>query len=237
MSEKHAYDDDDITTRKRPRVCDLPGGIPMHWWLYLTRQYQDGLAGRDAGLDYHVLSQFQFNGAPPQRWYSSEKPWSGITLDDNTGRNVTRINLSGSKLVTLPESINKLKLLTHLDMNHNKLVTLPESIGDLLILNNLDVSFNKLVTLPESINKLNSLNWLNLSDNHLKVLPESINKLKSLIVLYMPNNKLVTLPESISELKSLRNMSISGNPVSSTRDKRDEISRRFARQGLYMIID
>ena len=201
--------------RKHPRVCDLPGGIPVHWWLYLTRQYQDGLFGRDAGFDFHVLTQFQFDASPPQRWYTREiKSWSGITLDLNTKRNVIRINLSGVMLLQIPESIGDLQSLVLLYMPNNKLVTLPESIGNLKSLRHLDISDNALTTLPETIVNLNSL-----------------------IRLEMNRNKLTTLPESISELVSLTYISISENPVSSTKDKQNEIIRRFARLRLYIDID
>ena len=264
MSDEHFHDETDadefdITTRKRPRVCDLPGGIPMHWWLYLTRQYQDGLFGRDAGFDFHVLSQFQFDVASPRQWYTRVKPWSGIILHSINQRNVTRINLSGSKLVQLPESIGDLELLEDLFLCYNCLVTLPESIGDLKSLRRLLISDNelttlpesigdlhalillympnnKLVTLPESMNKLKSLIHLDVSENELSTLPESINKLKSLIHLDMNHNKLVTLPDSISELVSLTYISVSENPVSSTKDKQNEIIRRFARLRLSMDI-
>ena len=216
MSEKHAYDDDS-TTRKRPRVWKLP----MHWWLYLSHQYQDGLAGRDAGFDYHVLIEFNFDAQrspphrryinrPPYNWYSSKKPWSGITLDLNTKRNVTEINLSGLELARLPDSIGDLKLLTWLDLNHNFLTRLPDSISELI-----------------------SLTWLNISDNYLTILPESINKLVSLKWLNLRDNFFRTFPDSTCDLQSLTWLDLSLNWLSEDAD--DEYRERFSRPGLCII--
>ena len=139
--------------RKHPRVCDLPGGIPVHWWLYLTRQYQDGLFGRDAGFDFHVLLQFQFDVASPQQWYSSEEPWSGITLDSDI-RNVIRINLSGVMLLQIPESIGDLQSLVLLYMPNNKLVTLPESISELVSLTYMSISENPVSSTKDKQNEI-----------------------------------------------------------------------------------
>ena len=197
---------------EKRRICNRKD-LPMHWWFGLSHRYQDGLAGRDAGFDYHVLSQFQFDASPPQRWYSSEEPWSGITLDLNTKRNVIRINLSGVMLLQIPESIGDLKILTYLDLNYNMLPQIPDSISELKSLMRLEMNHNELAALPESIGELELLTYLDLRDN-----------------------ALVTLPESISKLNSLNWLLISGNPVSSTRDKRDEVIRRFARLRLYMDI-
>ena len=212
VGEKHGFDeivnnDVDNTMRKRPRVWKLP----VHWWLYLTRQYQDGLFGRDAGFDYHVLSQFQFDDASPRRWYTREKPWSGITLDDNTGRNVTEIVLTLSQLKTIPESINKLNSLTYLEMGHNYLVKLPNSIGDLHSLTQLYIENNCLIYLPDSIGDLYKLIVLNISNNRLQQIPESIGNLTSLEILELQHNCLIYLPDSIGDLYKLIVLNISNN--------------------------
>ena len=105
MSEKHAYDDDDSTTRKRPRVWNLPGG----------------LADREAGFDFYVLSQFQFDAHTSQQWYTREiKSWSGIMIAHENKRNMNRINLSGVMLLQLPDFVSNLVSLILLYMPNNK---------------------------------------------------------------------------------------------------------------------
>ena len=101
-----------------------------------------------------MLTQFQFDASPPQRWYTRErKTWSGITLDSDI-RNVIRINLSGSKLVQLPESIGDLELLTDLFLCYNMLPLIPESIGDLNALRNISVSENPVSSTKDKQNEI-----------------------------------------------------------------------------------
>ena len=57
------------------------GRIPVYWWFGFSRSYEDGRAGEE-GRICHVLSEIEFDGACPDKWYS-DKPlseWKGVRL-------------------------------------------------------------------------------------------------------------------------------------------------------------
>ena len=43
--------------------------LPVYWWFGFSRSYEDGRAGEE-GRIRHVLSEFVFNGASPDYWFS-----------------------------------------------------------------------------------------------------------------------------------------------------------------------
>jgi len=90
---------------------------------------------------------------------------------------VSRLDLSGNQLTSLPESIGQLTDLTYLDLSGNQLTSLPESIGRLTNLTHLDLSGNQLTSLPlAQIEKLINLHRLNLSDTPLSPPLEILGK-------------------------------------------------------------
>ena len=124
------------------------------------------------------------------------------------------MNFDGGPLITLPESIGKLKSLQILSLGDNRLTTLPESIGKLKSLRILNLGGNQLTTLPESLGNLDALEMLLLNNIKLSTLPESIEKLSSLEELDLGENKFSTLPKSISKIPSLKILNIKDNQLS-----------------------
>ena len=55
--------------------------IPLRWWFGFCRSYEDGRTGEE-GRFCHVLSEFEFDGAYPENWYSDVplSDWEGIDL-------------------------------------------------------------------------------------------------------------------------------------------------------------
>ena len=55
--------------------------IPFYWWFGFSRSYEDGRAGEE-GRIRHVLSEIEFGGRRPHKWYSDAplSAWTGITL-------------------------------------------------------------------------------------------------------------------------------------------------------------
>ncbi len=72
-------------------------------------------------------------------------------------QNVRILNLSGSKLTTLPGEIGKLQNLQLLNLDDNQLIALPKEIGRLQKLESLGLDHNQLNALPKEIGKLQKL--------------------------------------------------------------------------------
>jgi leucine-rich repeat protein SHOC2 len=126
---------------------------------------------------------------------------------------ITKLELNGKSIESLPESIFSLSELTSLQLNGNKLTTLPEHIGNLLNLTSLGLCGNNLTVLPKNIGNLSNLVSLSLNGNKLTTLPESIGDLSNLTSLRLSENQLTNLPKSIGNLSNLISLSLSGNKL------------------------
>ena len=144
---------------EKRRICNRKE-LPVHWWFGSSHRYQDGLAGRDSGLDYHVLSQFQFDGATPRHWFSDAKleDWYGIQIDRN-GK-IISIDLTDKNVISLPDSIGKLSDLLCLMVGRNLIDKLPDSIMQLSKLRVLQIHGNRSMELPDSIASMPNLRIL-----------------------------------------------------------------------------
>ena len=124
--------------------------------------------------------------------------------------NSESLDLSSTKIRSLPEVINKFKNLKQLEIiggePKGELRKLPESIGDLVNLELITLSNNKLKDLPESIGKLKNLKFLIIDKNNITKLPNSITNLDStnggeLLRLRIGVESLS--PEELEKIKSL----------------------------------
>ena len=122
------------------------------------------------------------------------------------------LQISNTKLVSLPEDLGNLVHLKTLDLHRNSIQNLPSSIGLLRELKNLDLSGNELHELPSTLAELSLLQTLNLNCNKLTVLPD-LNHLKSLSRLDVSHNQLTELPEGIYELEHLLEIHASNNNI------------------------
>lgn len=95
-------------------------------------------------------------------------------IEDAKKTRVTRLDLSGLGLETLPPEIGQLSSLQSLNLSGNQLATLPDSLGQLSSLQELYLHANRLATLPDSLIKLTSLRGLLLHDNPALKLPKAV---------------------------------------------------------------
>lgn len=94
-------------------------------------------------------------------------------------QNVRILNLSGSKLTTLPGEIGQLQNLQKLKLYENQLTAIPKEIGKLQKLQTLNLKYNQLATLPEEIKQLKNLKKLYLHNNPLP--SEKIERIRKLL--------------------------------------------------------
>ncbi|CAL4977002.1 unnamed protein product [Urochloa decumbens] len=139
----------------------------------------------------------------------------GYDLDINLvlhARCLRVLDLRGSPIIELPQSVGKLKHLRYLDISSSHIKTLPNSISSLHNLHALHLSnCRNLCVLPMSICSLQNLETLNLSACSLHTLPGSIGHLQYLQNLNMSFCKfLETLPKSIGDLQSLQTLNFKG---------------------------
>lgn len=158
-------------------------------------------------------------------------------IDDNVTKpeEIVRLDLSGHKLKSLPESFGILSKLLVLNLANNQLSTLPESMKNLPNLSNLDIRRNSFELLPPLLTSL-PLRSLNASGNkitdisllgacrELRVLDMSSNSLKELGIVFGVENELRTLNLSnnflkeldafFSTLGNLQRLNLNGNLIS-----------------------
>ncbi|MCC5651729.1 leucine-rich repeat domain-containing protein [Nostoc sp. XA013] len=128
---------------------------------------------------------------------------------------VTKLDLSGKGLTTLPPEIGQLTNLQSLYLSSNQLSTLPPEFGQLTNLGWLDLGSNQLSSLPPEIFKLTNLQYLGLHNNQLSSLPPEIFKLTNLQYLNLSSNQLSSLPREIVQLTNLQYLDLRSNQLSS----------------------
>lgn len=139
----------------------------------------------------------------------------GYDLDINLvlhARCLRVLNLRGSPITEMPQSVGKLKHLRYMDISSSPIETLPDSISSLHNLHTLHLSnCSDLCVLPVSTCNLQNLETLNISASSIRTLPDSIGHLKCLRNLNMSFcHFLETLPNSIGGLQILQTLNFKG---------------------------
>ena len=119
-------------------------------------------------------------------------------IDGRDPASITKLDLYGKGLTSLPPEIGQLKNLERLYLYNNNLKSLPPEIVQLQNLTGLDLSVNDLTSLPPEIGQLQNLTELDLSYNDLTSLPSEIVQLQNLTELRLYDNE---IPEA--EIKKI----------------------------------
>ncbi|KAJ2661419.1 hypothetical protein IWW48_002402 [Coemansia sp. RSA 1200] len=130
---------------------------------------------------------------------------SGIV--DLSNRHITSSSL-------LPE-ITRLwtERLTRIVLSNTGLVELPDEIGYLRQLQSMDLSGNRLETLPATVAFWQHLHTMDVSNNRLTDLPSATRHLGRLEVLDLASNRLASIPKCLWKLPELRSLNVSYNPI------------------------
>jgi len=147
------------------------------------------------------------------------------------------LDLSGLRLVELPEEVRSLTWLEQLHLNRMGLTLLPDWLSDLHELDHLELDHNRirgslavvaelrwlellslnglgLHELPSWLSTLGRLEILSASDNLITELPDWLSDLPELAMLYVSGNKLASLPTSLARVAGLRYLAFNENSVS-----------------------
>eukprot|EP00054_Salpingoeca_dolichothecata_P022126 m.143924 g.143924 ORF g.143924 m.143924 type:complete len:933 (+) comp24231_c0_seq1:223-3021(+) len=111
----------------------------------------------------------------------------------------TGLDMSGTGLRQVTDTLFRLTHLTKLYLNRNNLTFIPSDIALLSALTILDLSQNKLRSLPEEIGQLSKLEDLNLRNNALTTLPYEMGRLYALKKLRLLGNPLAHPLQSLSQ--------------------------------------
>ncbi|XP_041467812.1 leucine-rich repeat-containing protein 58-like isoform X3 [Lytechinus variegatus] len=131
------------------------------------------------------------------------------------GRQLTVLNLSNNRLVSLPEEIGLLGGLEQLFLQYNCLEKLPKCIGNFSRLQELDCKNNHLQSLPSTLGRLSVLVILNVTNNLMTEMTSSVGQLTHLEELCAHSNQLTALPDELCNLVNLTALYVGENRLHS----------------------
>lgn len=120
-------------------------------------------------------------------------------LDNVKRGRISKLNLSGLSLETLPFEIFDMDWLEELDLSNNKLKELPDELSKISNLKTLLLFRNQLQALPLNFTRLTKLQHLNVSGNQIKELPSNFGNLMNLISLNVSGNPLEIPPIEVAK--------------------------------------
>ncbi|XP_031475725.1 disease resistance protein RPV1-like isoform X2 [Nymphaea colorata] len=142
-----------------------------------------------------------------------------ITIDESIGKlkKLTYLCIGKCEILEkLPDSISQLSSLEVLHISScSKISSLPEGLEDLESLKKLKIDKASINVIPESVGGLTKLSELSVVDcTHCNVLPDSICQLSSLQVLNLEDcSGLGSLPEQLGDMGSLRQLHLSSTSI------------------------
>jgi Leucine-rich repeat (LRR) protein len=141
--------------------------------------------------------------------------WRGLVSISAELSLLTRVcdlKLSNNKIVEVPPSVFKMRLVT-LHLDDNRLVSLPPDVGQLTLLKQLWLGRNRLKMLPRELKSMQLLETLDASDNSLQCVPAETGALRQLQVLNLQSNRLTWLPVDLQNLREDTRVFLRGNPL------------------------
>ena len=139
--------------------------------------------------------------------------FSPLEVGSQTWENhrIIYLNLYGSGLDTIPETISEMTELEYLSLSANPLRFIPETINELDRLERFYIHTCQLQEIPESIGDLSNLRSIWIYNNQITSLPESFGNLEELEILKIGNNNLESFPNSFGNLQNLEELDAINN--------------------------
>ncbi|XP_070673126.1 disease resistance protein RPV1-like isoform X2 [Malus domestica] len=123
-------------------------------------------------------------------------------------RSLTSLTLVRCNISEIPSSLTMLSALKYLNLHGSPITSLPESMNNLVKLQTLRVSgCRNLTMLPELPRSLTSLN---LACCNISEIPSALTMLSSLKYLDLDGNPITSLPESMNNLVNLQTLDVTG---------------------------
>ena len=119
-------------------------------------------------------------------------------------KHVVELDLSYSKLYTIPIQLLKFKKLKECCLDGNLLKILPDSIEVFKEITYLGLSHNRISTISKKIKSLKKLKSLNLNSNLLNDIPDVIGELNSLQNIDVRNNPFTTASKSLNICRKIK---------------------------------
>ena len=114
------------------------------------------------------------------------------------------LDLLSNPIEELPEfPINLWRRMESLQLSDTKLKTIPKSIANIADLKDLRLSDCRLETVPETLGEMKCLVYLSMENNRLKELPERLGRCRRLRVLKVGRNRLKSIPGSLARNRLL----------------------------------
>lgn len=154
-------------------------------------------------LNLLIISAFAQN--LPKEYFmdiSKKNVYTDTNLIAKNPDKVKYIDLSRSKLKSVPKVIFQCENLIYLDLKRNKIEEIPPSIGMLKKLKFLNLSKNKIARLPAEIGDCTELQTFVLNQNEIVELPPQIGNLNNLEVLDLWGNLIDVLPREIGKISN-----------------------------------
>lgn len=114
----------------------------------------------------------------------------------------TRLDLSGQRLTSIPDSVFNKTALTYLNLGSSKVVFYPP-LSTLI-----DSNANNIKEIPAALGELVHLHTLILNSNQITTLPNSITKLNQLEILDLSKNKDLDIIKELDKIKVLQNLKV-----------------------------
>ena len=153
-------------------------------------------------------------------FYQKIKYEDTLTDIVTVGKVVEKVTESGGSgdyrnkgLNSFPKEILNNTGLTKLDLSGNDIESLPSEIGKLKKLQELYIIDSGLRALPGEIRMFTDLRILDVHDNELTGIPAEIGQLPKIEKIDFSGNQITALPNEIYNLTHLDELNITGNPL------------------------
>lgn len=147
-------------------------------------------------LEHLIISQYS------AYWNNEKLPLHDIQSAIGQLSKITKLNITGSAIKKLPESISDLFNLEQLCIGNCLLDAIPAGVFKLPKLKYLWLGKNQLTEIPKEID-LPSLEVISLDGNQLKTLPATLAEQPKLKKIDLKNNPWVSLPQNFNSIKAI----------------------------------